>query len=116
MSEIDWDFERQKSETYDTIVDLKDNQDIPVGAETIVVLDVFLIPGEDSDQDALERALAMFGYAGDVDESQEDGPNFVVTVPDVSLTAEDIWLHEERISKMAVARGFTPDGWGFFEP
>lgn len=116
MSEIEWDFERQKSETEDTIKDLQENQDLPVGSETIVSLDVFLVPSTDSDQEGLERALAMFGYAGDLDEGQDSGPNFVVTVPDVALTAEDIWLHEERISKIAVARGFSPDGWGFFEP
>jgi len=58
----------------------------------------------------------MFGYAGDLDETGESGPNYVVTIPDVALTAEDIWLNEERVSKIAIARGYTPDGWGFFEP
>lgn len=116
MSEADWDFDRQKSETEATLVDLRDNQDVPTGADTIIVLDVFLVPSADADQEALERALAMFGYAGDPGETEDGEPTFVVTVPDVALTAEDVWLHEERISKIALARGFTPDGWGFFEP
>lgn len=115
MSE-DWDFDRQKSETIDTLKDLKENQGLQTGAEAIVTLDIFLIPREMADEAALERALAMFGYAGDPNESDDAGPNYVVTIPDVALTAEDIWLHEERVAKIAIARGFTPDGWGFFEP
>ncbi len=115
MSET-WDFDRQKSETIDTLKDLKDNQGVPTGAETIVTLDIFLTPGEAADEEALERALAMFGYAGDPNEADEGGPSYVVSIPDVALSAEDIWLHEERVSKIAVARGYTPDGWGFFEP
>jgi len=111
----DWDFDRQKSETTDTLKDLKDNQNVAVGPETIVTLDIFLIPEDTADQDALERGLAMFGYAGDPDET-EDGPVYIVTIPDVALTADDIGLHEERVTKIAIARGFTPDGWGFFEP
>jgi len=115
MSE-DWDFARQQSETIDTLKDLKENQKLATGPDTIVTLDIFLVPGQDADEDALERALAMFGYAGDPDETPGNDPNYVVTIPDVALTAEDIWLHEERVSKIAVARGYTPDGWGFFEP
>jgi len=49
MSEIDWDFERQRSETEDTIKDLKENQELPVGPTTIVILDIFLVPSENSD-------------------------------------------------------------------
>lgn len=112
----DWDFARQHSETVDTLKDLKDNQNLPTGPATIVTLDIFLVPGDAADQEALERALAMFGYAGDPDETEGNDPNFVVTIPDVALTAEDIWLHEERVSRIAIARGYTPDGWGFFEP
>jgi regulator of RNase E activity RraB len=112
----DWDFERQKSETEDTVSDLKENQNVPVGPEAKVTLDVFLLPGDDADEEALERALAMFGYAGDPGETEDKEPVYVVSIPDVALTAEDIWLHEERVTKIAVTRGYTPDGWGFFEP
>jgi len=89
---------------------------VPVGPETIVTLDVFLMPGKTADQEALERGLAMFGYAGDPGETEDKEPIYVVSIPDVALTAEDIWLHEERVSKIAVARGYRPDGWGFYEP
>lgn len=112
----DWDFARQQSETIDTIADLKANQNVPVGPDTIVTLDIFLVPADTADQDALERALAMFGYGGERDDTPDNGESFVVTVPDVALTADDIWLHEERVSKIAIERGYTPDGWGFFEP
>lgn len=112
----EWDFDRQQSETNDTLKDLAKNQDVAVGPDTIITLDIFLVPTEAADQDALERALAMFGYAGERDDTPENDNSFVVTIPDVALTADDVWLHEERVSKIAVARGFTPDGWGFFEP
>ena len=84
----DWDFERQKSETEDTIRDLEENQNVPVGPEARVTLDVFLMPGNDADEDALERALAMFGYAGDPSETEDKEPVYVVSIPDVALTAE----------------------------
>lgn len=111
-----WDFDRQRSETVDTLAHLKEEQGVNVGADTIVVLDIFVVPGADADQEALERALAMFGYAGDADESEDGTPTFVVSIPDVALTIDDIWLHEERVAKIALARGYSPDGWGFFEP
>lgn len=112
----DWDFDRQRSETTDTVQDLKDNQNVPVGSDTRVTLDIFLMPGEAANEEALERALTMFGYAGDPDETEDKEPVYVVTIPDVALTADDIWLHEERVTKIALERGYSPDGWGFFEP
>ncbi len=113
----DWDFARQHSETCDTLKHLAENQGVSVGPKTIVNLDVFLVPGVQADQDALERALAMFGYTGEMYEDEETKElSFTVTVEDVALTEDGVWLHEERISKIGIARGYTPDGWGFFEP
>lgn len=113
----DWDFERQHSETRDTLKHLSESQDVSVGPKTMVTLDVFLAPGEAADQEALERALAMFGYTGEMYEDEETKElSFTVSIEDVALTADDVWLHEERVSKIAIARGYTPDGWGFFEP
>ncbi len=112
----DWDFDRQRSETVDTLANLKDEQGVAVGPDTVITLDIFIVPGADADQVAMERALAMFGYAGEMDETEGNEPSFVVTIPDVALTVDDVWLHEERVGKIAVARGFTPDGWGFYEP
>jgi hypothetical protein len=34
----------------------------------------------------------------------------------VPFTLEAIWEHEERTTRIALARGFEPDGWGFWEP
>ncbi len=117
MSDSDWDFDRQRSETKDTLENLKTEQGVTLGGEVVVTLDVFLAPGPDADQEALERALAMFGYSGELMEDEETSlPVFAVSVEETSLTLEDIWLHEERISKIALSRGFTPSGWGFFEP
>ena len=111
----DWDFDQQRSETADTIADLFENQGLKEGAS--VTLDVFLRPEGGADQADLARGLAMFGYAGERMEDRETGGDlFVVSVPDTALKLDDVWLHEERISRIGLARGYAPDGWGFFEP
>mgnify|MGYP001802706404 CR=1 FL=1 len=38
------------------------------------------------------------------------------SIDGVHLTLEDIWSHEERATKIALSRGYEPDGWGFMEP
>ncbi len=117
MSEDTWDFEAQRADTADTLDHLARDENLPIGAGESVNLDVFLVPGAEADQTALERALAMFAYSGELSEDEEDGSvTFVVTVPETEMSLDGIWLHEERITKIALARGYTPDGWGFWEP
>lgn len=109
----DWDFDAQRADTAGTLEELF--RDGALKAGMAVTLDVFLRPGEAADLAALERGLSMFGYAGER-MTDEAGEVFSVSVPDVALGLEEVWLHEERISRIALARGFLPDGWGFFEP
>ncbi len=116
-AEENWDFEAQRADTADTLDHMAKEESLPIGTGARVNLDVFLVPGEGADQEALERALAMFGYGGELTEDEEDGSvSFVVTAEDTEMSLEGIWLHEERITKVGLARGYTPDGWGFWEP
>lgn len=116
MSEDTWDFKAQHADTADTLDHLAKDENLPIGKDEIVNLDVFLVPGVDADQLALERALAMFAYSGEVSEDDDGNTTFVVTVPETEMSLDGIWLHEERITKIALTRGYTPDGWGFWEP
>ncbi|MXU65362.1 hypothetical protein [Oceanomicrobium pacificus] len=106
----DWDFELQQAQTAATLHQLRSEADFPQDAR--VTLDLTFVPGAGADLEAATRALGMFGYAAT---PSEDG-GFSVAVEDVALAVDEIWLHEERTSRIALARGFTPDGWGFWEP
>lgn len=67
------------------------------------------VPGPEANAETALRALSMFGYKGTV----EDG-TLTVEVPDVPLTLDGIWAHEEKLITICIARGFIPDGWGFY--
>jgi hypothetical protein len=106
----------QKAATFYSVARFLDEGKLPEGSA--IELEVFFIPGAGADQPAFLKALKTFGYAAEVKPEQtEAGPRdaVLVTVP-TRMTAEDIWLHEERTTKLARARGFAPDGWGFLEP
>lgn len=102
------DFEHQKAETFWTVAELL-KKGVEEGAT--INLDLEFIPGEGADAAAAIRALKMFGYEAEPAENE----GLTLTVPDVAFSAEDIWLHEERTTKIVLERGFLPDGWGFWE-
>lgn len=85
--------------------------DSDVAEGTPVTLDFDLLAGPEARAADLTRALGMFGYQV----SEGDG-KVTASVSDVPLTLADIWTHEERITTIAVARGYISDGWGFLEP
>ena len=107
----------QKAATYYSVAQFLDEGKVPEGAS--IELELFFIPTEDADPPAFLKALKTFGYAAEVEaEKSLEGvarEAVLVTVP-TNMTAEDIWLHEERTTKLAQPRGFAPDGWGFLEP
>ena len=110
MSLEHWDFEHQRLETEASVAEIRSESGL--GKDARVDLDLEFAPvSGDADAPAALRALGSFGYAADV----EDG-RIQVTVPDVVFDAAEIWRHEERTSRIALARGFEPDGWGFQEP
>jgi len=113
---VDQEFDQKAATFYSVAQFLKEGK-VPEGAS--IALELFFIPNEDADQPAFLKALKTFGYAAEVQaENKLDGgarEAVLVTVP-TTMTAEDIWLHEERATKLAQPRGFAPDGWGFLEP
>jgi hypothetical protein len=107
-----WDWEHQKAETEATVALLREEGAVAEGA--LIVLDLEFVPAfADADRAALVKSLKSFGY--EVTSDADDG-GVEISVPDVAFGVESIWLHEERTTKLALARGFEPDGWGFFEP
>ncbi|HSF93299.1 MAG TPA: hypothetical protein VLA51_14015 [Paracoccaceae bacterium] len=109
MSDQDWDWELQQAQTAYTVQSLLEKEGVTEGMKITLDLDFLATP--EADAPALFKILKAFGYAA---EEVEGGVS--VQVPDVPFTVQDIWTHEERVSNMALHRGFTPDGWGFWEP
>lgn len=107
-----WDWDHQRNETAATVALLVEEEAVAPGA--LIMLDLeFVAADPDADREAFERALASFGYRV-VSDPDDDGVE--VSVPDIAFGFDAIWLHEERTTRLALARGFHPDGWGFFEP
>ena len=106
----DWDWDLQQSQTAATVHQLLQETDVEEGA--VITLDMSFLPVDGADQAAFEKVLTTFGYAiGDGEEGE-----FLASISEVPFTFEAIWTHEERTTKMALSRGFEPDGWGFWEP
>lgn len=112
MTEEEWDFDEQRADTEMTVTQLVSETDLT--AESVITLDLEFMPeSEEADTAAFVKALETFGYLA----SATDPEGRVdVSVLDIPFTAEAIWLHEERTTKIALSRGFVPDGWGFWEP
>ncbi len=106
----------QKAATYYSVAQFLQEGQVPEGAA--IALELFFIPEDGADQPAFLKALQTFGYSAEVEaETTESGQREAVLVTvDTKMTADDIWLHEERTSKLAQSRGYAPDGWGFLEP
>ena len=106
----------QKAATFYSVAQFLKEGKVPEGAS--IALELFFNPSVDADQAAFLKALKTFGYKAEVEaEKTEDSTREVVLVNVATkMTSEDIWLHEERTSKLAQSRGFSPDGWGFLEP
>ena len=113
MEEADWNFTEQQAETVYTCEQLRDTKGIKPHSE--IMLDLFFVPieGEEARRAAFEKALETFGYQPGESENENEVAASIGPIP---FTPQDIWLHEERTTKMALARGYKPDGWGFAEP
>ncbi len=114
-----WDWAAQKRDTDFTYKELMKESGLEPG--TLITLDLQFLPSEtDFDEDALVKALESFGYEVSVYAEEEDADEGLFTVEasvaGVPFTVDDIWKHEERTTKIALARGYAPDGWGFWDP
>lgn len=106
----DHDFQSQKAESFYTVNQFLKDKNVAVTEGQKVTLDLQFVAGKEADRLAAMRALAMFGY----DATEEKDGEIEVHIPDLPFTAEDIWLHEERTTKIALERGYRPEGWGFW--
>ncbi len=107
----------QKAATFYSVAQFLAEGKVPEGAA--IELELFFIPDSNADQPAFLKALKTFGYTAEVapENSIEGQPREAVLVTVATkMSADDIWLHEDRTTKLAHARGFAPDGWGFLEP
>ncbi|HIP23188.1 MAG TPA: hypothetical protein EYG79_06295 [Rhodobacteraceae bacterium] len=106
----------QKAATFYSVAQFLKDGKVSEGAS--IELELFFNPADGADQTAFLKALKTFGYQAEVEtENTKDGTREAVLVNvTTKMTAEDIWLHEDRTSKLAQSRGFAPDGWGFLEP
>lgn len=113
MDKADWNFTEQQAETVYTCEQLRDTKGVKPHSE--IMLDLFFVPveGEEARREAFEKALETFGYQPGEAENENEVAASIGPIP---FTPQDIWLHEERTTKMALARGYKPDGWGFAEP
>lgn len=113
MDEANWNFTEQQAETVYTCEQLRDKEGVKPHSD--IILDLFFVPiqAEDVRREAFEKSLESFGYQLGEAESDEDVAASIGPIP---FTPQDIWLHEERTTKIALARGYRPDGWGFAEP
>ena len=116
MSDQEQEFD-QKAATFYSVAQFLDEGKVREGAD--IALELFFVPEAEADQPAFMKALKTFGYAAETElENLPDGSAREAVLVNVAtkMTAEDIWLHEERTTKLAQSRGFAADGWGFLEP
>lgn len=104
------DFTQQQAETFYSVSELLKDNKVAVTEGKKINLDLRFTPTDDATPDAALRALKMFGYDAVLTSKGE----IEITVADIAFSATEIWLHEERTSKIAIERGFVPDGWGFW--
>ncbi|MGR3323536.1 MAG: ribonuclease E inhibitor RraB [Pseudooceanicola sp.] len=104
------DFASQKQETFASFAELAKDNDLPEEAD----IDFFFVPGDGADWQPVAEALGDEGFVTEWVEEDEDGGGYLVaTLPDQPLSATAIWMAEEHATRIALDRGFAPDGWGF---
>lgn len=110
-----WDYEAQRADTESSVVEIADGGGVARG--TPVRLDLQFVAGEGADRAGFLTAMKAAGYSGaayrDVEGTAE---TIEAHVPGVPFDADAIWAEEERATRIALAHGYLPDGWGFEHP
>ncbi len=118
MTIENWDFDSQQAATRYSVAQLLAHKNLPENAA--IILEIFFVPDQDADAPAFLKALKTFGYNAETEEESLEGGGtqlaVLITIEKTEMSADNIWLHEERTTKIALARGYKPDGWGFLEP
>jgi hypothetical protein len=105
------DYAQQKAETLSAFSDLQAANTLPDVAD----LELFFLPAKPAlDWQPLANALADLGFACEwIDADGDDPAALVAVMEDQPLSASSIWMIEELATRVAIEKGFTPDGWGF---
>jgi len=111
MTTPPWDFEHQRAETLYTFDQILAAGEIARNAQ--IDLDLHFSGTGAADPQAAIRALAMFGYTAQIG---AEAHLLEAGIQGIRFDADEIWLHEERTTRILLSRGYTPEGWGFWEP
>lgn len=111
-----WDWDAQRADTEGTVAWLMTEKGVPEGAS--ITLDIQTVAGPDAGPLAKAvyvAALERAGLSFDVT-NEDDIETIQITVEGLSFDAEAIWTVERAVSEIALASGWQPEGWGFWEP
>lgn len=98
------DYAFQRRETFDTF---RESKGVKLPARAVVDF-AFYVEVDGAKWDAFEKALQAKGFRT---QRLEDGETVIASIGPISITAEDIWHHEEIATQIAVGFDFFPDGW-----
>lgn len=106
------DFKQQQAETAKIFREIAAMEPLPARAR---IAFQFLAEDGAADWDAFAEAAAAAGYAVEGFEAQDDEDEdcLEITTPDLDLTLETLWAHEEKLTLLGAVHGFYADGWGF---
>ncbi|WP_339108069.1 ribonuclease E inhibitor RraB [Thioclava sp. GXIMD4216] len=102
----------QKAETFQIFAEIAKMDAVP--AEGVVAFQ-FVMDDDGANWDDLSDAAEALGYGVEFYEAQDDEDEAVaeITTPVITLDAETLWAHEEKLTLLASIHGFAPDGWAF---
>jgi hypothetical protein len=106
------DMKAQKAETEQVFREIAAMETLPARA---AISFQFLAEDAGADWDGFTEAAEGQGYAVEWYEAadEDDEATFEATTPEIALSVESLWAHEERLTLLAAVYGFLPDGWGF---
>ena len=108
---MDHDFATQKAETFSVYADLQAGHVLPDEAD----IDYFFVPLDAAaDWRPLAEALGREDFECEFFPRSDDMPEpyLMATLRDQIVSASGIWIGEEIATRIALAHGFRPDGWG----
>lgn len=108
-----WDWDAQRADTEETVKHLAEENGIPDGLP--ISLDIQTVAGETPDKGAYVLALRAAGHPVEIYTSDDGIETIEVTIPDTRFDASLIWDHEKAVTEIALAHGYVPDGWGFWD-
>ncbi|MEZ5796705.1 MAG: ribonuclease E inhibitor RraB [Paracoccaceae bacterium] len=91
----------------DTVDTFRQSKGVRLPARAVVDY-AFFVEENDADWAGFERALKAKGFRT---RRLKDGETVIASIGPIPVTADDVWLWEERATAIALAFDFYPDGW-----